>query len=112
MQPACKGTSHAYAAASIEGAADALTEDSDDGSITWSVASDGLVKALLKSGDGKVVSKAATGQLTWKAPGAAPLVVPMGANGDVLVAKAPKLEEGITEVVYSLDVDGKPRNGT
>src|SRR5437763_1158661 len=95
LQPACKGAGQAYTAASVEGAADALTEEGDDGSITWTVAPDGLVRAVLKSLDGKVLSKAVTGQLTVKAPAAAPVVVPIGTQGDVLVAKAPKLEDGI-----------------
>jgi hypothetical protein len=112
LQPACKGGGRDYTAASVEGAADSLTEEGDDGSITWTVAPDGLVRAVLKSLDGKVLSKAVTGQLTVKAPAAAPVVVPIETKGDVLVAKAPKLEDGITEMSYALVVDGKPRTGT
>jgi len=111
LQPACKGAGQAYTAASVEGAADALTEDGDDGSITWSVAPDGVVRAVLKSVDGKVLSKGVTGQLTVKAPAAAPVIVPIDTQGDVLVAKVPKLEDGITEMSYALLVDGKPRTG-
>jgi hypothetical protein len=88
---------------------DAITEEHDDGSIAWTVSSDGTVKGTVKLGLDE--PKTLTGSLTYKAPNAPPVAIPMEAKGGVLIATAPKLEPGITQIEYTANVDGKPWTG-
>ena len=68
--PACskKGADTTTVVEGTDVVADAVTEDNDAGSVTWSVTPEGKVVAALKSPDGKPITKDVTGQLTFRAP--------------------------------------------
>jgi hypothetical protein len=85
-----------------------LTEAHDNGSVTWHVAPDGQVKAVVKSSDGKLIDKNVIGQLVWKGPGGDKTIPVAQENKGMIVAEGPKLEGDLTEVKYALTVDGKP----
>ncbi len=113
--PACKKASvdaNATAEATVESldsAPEAVIEENDNGSVTWVVTPEGEVKALLKTPDGKPITKNVKGELTWKTPnGDTKIPVKVDEKTGLLVAVGPKLEDDINPLVYTLDVEGKP----
>lgn len=85
-----------------------LTEAHDSGTVTWHVAPDGQVKAIVKSPDGKLIDKNVSGELVWKGPtGEKKIPIAQDGNG-LLMAAGPALEGDLTEVKYTLTVDSKP----
>jgi hypothetical protein len=88
-----------------------VIEKHEGGSAAFHVAADGSVKAVA-SVDGKV-KPGVTGSLAWK-DGAEVKTIPLAADAktNVLVAAGPKLTADITEIGYTLSVDGKPWSGT
>ena len=114
VAPGCtKSSDDPTSAAHVDQTTDAVTEENDSGSVTWSVAPSGQVTALVKSTDGKPLVKGVSGQLVWKGPAGA-TTVPLSADekAGTLVASGPKLDDDLTEIAYSLSVDGKPWTGT
>jgi hypothetical protein len=94
---------------------DAIVEEHEGGSVAFSVAGDGKVRAAVSGPDGKPIKEKVSGTLAWKADAAAePKTVPLDldAKAGVLVAAGPKLEADITQVGYTVTVDGKPWSGT
>jgi hypothetical protein len=96
-----------------------LTEEGDDGTITWDVEPDGSVHAALAGADGTPITKNIAGRLTW--PGdVADQEREMKVDNGALIASGPPLQDDLTEIDYSLEVDGKtwsgalhmPRGGT
>jgi hypothetical protein len=110
---ACSKSDPDVAAESTSEAAGSLFEESlieahDSGSVTWHVAPDGQVKAIVKSPDGKLIDKNVSGELVWKGlTGEKRIPIAQDGKG-LLVAAGPKLEGDLTEVKYTLTVDGKP----
>ncbi|MEP7120556.1 MAG: hypothetical protein ABJE95_06595 [Byssovorax sp.] len=93
--------------------ADAVTEDSDAGSITWSVTPEGKVVAALKSPDGKPITKDVAGTLTFREPaGDAKVPATFDEKTGLVTASGPKLDDDLTQIDYALTVAGKPWTGT
>jgi hypothetical protein len=90
---------------------ESMSQSFEDGSINWAVENDGAVKALVVLANDAGASSV-SGQLTWTAPNGQPQPIAMNATGGALTATAPKLEPGITQVEYALQVNGKPWKGT
>lgn len=89
-----------------------VTETNDNGTVTWTVAADGKVRGVARTSDGKVVSKNITGNITWKTPGLETVYpVTTDEQEEVLIATVPPPEDDLTEMRYTLDVEGKPWNG-
>jgi hypothetical protein len=117
--PACKKASSEVAPAPVDVAAEgvvdipeAIVEENDNGSVAWSIASDGQLKAVVKSTDGKPITKNITGELLWKGPnGDEKIPVALDKTGYV-VASGPKLQDDLTEITYNLQVESKPWLGT
>ena len=105
---ACSKSDESTAAeATAEMAEGAFVEAHDGGSITWRVAPNGEVKALVKSLDGKPLAKDVSGELVWKGPaGETKVPLTLDKTG-VLGGTGPKLEADLTEVKYTLTVAGK-----
>jgi len=88
-----------------------VTEETENGTIAWSVTPEGQVSATVKAPDGHPITKDIQGTLTW--PGDLSdqqrdvAVDPHG----TLVASGPKLEDDLTEIDYALTIDGKPWTG-
>jgi hypothetical protein len=95
-------------------AKDSIIEEHEAGTITWTVTSDGQAKALVKSSDGKPITSNVNGTLAWKGEGgtAKMVVLSPDAKASALVGAGPKLEADLTEVGYTVTVDGKPWTGT
>jgi len=89
-----------------------IVEESDQGTITWSVTPEGHVEAVVKGTDGNPVTRDVTGLVTW--PGdAGDDIEHLTVNADGhLVAQGPALEADLTEIDYDLVVSGKPWSGT
>jgi hypothetical protein len=101
------------AAESFDATPEAIVEENDNGSVAWAVAPTGEVKAVLKTPDGKPITKNVTGNLVFRAPtGETRVPVTVDAKTGVLVAAGPKLEDDITPISYDLIVDNKPWTGT
>lgn len=117
--PACKKASSDVTPAPVpvaeEGLVDmpeAIVEENDNGSVAWSVASDGQLKAIVKSTAGKPITKNITGELLWKGPnGDEKIPITVDKSGYV-VATGPKLQDDLTEITYNLQVENKPWLGT
>ncbi|MFO0754998.1 MAG: hypothetical protein U0359_00785 [Byssovorax sp.] len=110
--PACT-RSASPSAASIEQTPEAITEENDSGSITWSIGADGQVRALAKSTDGKPITSNVSGQMTFRSSSGdqqAPLT--LDEKSGLLVASGPALTDDLTPVDYTITVDGKPWTGT
>ncbi|HEU4408147.1 MAG TPA: hypothetical protein VFS43_22990 [Polyangiaceae bacterium] len=117
---ACKGGAEASAEASADAPldADALVEDHDAGSIAWTVGADGAVKARVSGEGGKQIKENLSGTLAWKSPAAnakaevktVPLALDQKTG--LLIAAGPRLDADLTEVGYTLNVNGKPWSGT
>lgn len=100
-------------AESLEAAPEAIVEENDNGSVAWAVAPTGEVKAVLKTPDGKPITKNVTGDLVFRAPtGETRVPVKVDEKTGMLVAVGPKLEDDITPISYDLVVDNKPWTGT
>ena len=94
---------------------DAIVEEHEGGSVAFSVAGDGKVRAAVSGPDGKPIREKVSGTLAWKADAnaeAKAVPLDLDAKAGVLVAAGPKLEADITEVGYTVTVDGKPWSGT
>lgn len=97
----------------IEKSTAALVQQSEKGTSTWIIGSDGTVNALLKGPDDKPVAGKVTGTVTFEPPDGTPTTVPAtyDAKTGVLTASGPKLHADVTPVDYQLQVDGHPWNG-
>jgi hypothetical protein len=88
-----------------------VTEQSDNGSISWNVETDGRVRAEVKDKDGRRITKGITGTMTWPGEWTDDYAeVSLDANG-YLVAQGPALKDDLTEIDYTLVIDGKPWAG-
>jgi hypothetical protein len=96
-----------------------LTEEGDDGTITWDIEPDGRVHAALAGPDGHAITKNIAGRLTW--PGdVADQDRELKLEDGALVASGPPLQDDLTEIDYALEVEGKtwagvlhmPKGGT
>ncbi|HEV3194480.1 MAG TPA: hypothetical protein VGY54_28485, partial [Polyangiaceae bacterium] len=108
---ACKGPTAGGIAAL---GPDPLVEKSDIATVGWSIDPDDHVGVALDGHDGKPLGKKVTGTLVYKTPSGIVKTVPLvpDNSGDKLVATGPKFEPGLTEVDYTLDVDGRPLAST
>jgi hypothetical protein len=91
--------------------ADALVEEHDDGTVAFHIARSGEVK--VKASAKASPASEPSGTLTWSAAGVA-RTVPLSydkATG-LLIASGPALEADLTEVGYTIVVEGKPLGGT
>ena len=113
--PAC-GKKDASTTTVVEGTdttADAVTEDSDAGSITLNVTPDGKVAATLQSPDGKLITRDVAGQIIFHGPAgdtSVPAVV--DEKSGLVTASGPRLDGDLTQIDYALTVAGKPWTGT
>jgi hypothetical protein len=109
---ACKGSGPSGSIAAL--GSDTLIEKNDTATVGWSVDPDDQVKVALEGNDGKPLGKNVTGTLVYKSPNGTSKTVPLTADAKSgnLVASGPKLEAGLTEINYTLDVDGKAASGT
>jgi hypothetical protein len=112
--PACsKKGAEATTAEATDQSADAVIEENDAGSITWSVTPEGKVVAALKSPDGKPITKDVAGQLTWRVPsGDASVPAALDEKSGLVTASGPKLDDDLTQIDYALTVAGQPWTGT
>lgn len=113
--PACskKGADTTTVVEGTDAVADAVTEDNDAGSVTWSVTPEGKVVAALKSPDGTPITKDVTGQLTFREPaGDAKVPATFDEKTGLVTASGPKLDDDLTQIDYALTVAGKPWTGT
>ncbi|WP_437938591.1 hypothetical protein [Sorangium sp. So ce341] len=91
----------------------AYVEEHESGKAAFNVAADGNVKAVVSGPDGKPIREDVSGTLLWKdASGEKTLPLTLDAKTGLLVAAGPKLEADLTEIGYTLNVAGKPWNGT
>ncbi|APR77897.1 Hypothetical protein A7982_03244 [Minicystis rosea] len=97
-----------------------IVEESEQGTITWSVTPDGRVEAIVKDTEGKPITKDITGVVTWPGEAADDIeYVTLTPEGHI-VAAGPALEADLTEIQYDLVIAGKtwsgalhvPRGGT
>jgi hypothetical protein len=116
VAPGCKKTATTDAEVTAEGTLEipeAIVEENDNGSVAWSVAPEGKVRAILKTPDGKPITKNVTGELVWVAPsGETKVPVTVEPKTGLVVATGPALQEDITPISYNLQVEGKPWGGT
>jgi hypothetical protein len=116
--PACKKASsevtvEAPAPEAVVDIPEAIIEENENGSVAWSVAPEGQVKAIVKSTDGKPITKNITGELLWKGPkGDEKIPVTVEEKTGFLIATGPRLDDDLTEIGYNLQVDSKPWGGT
>jgi hypothetical protein len=91
----------------------AFVETSNVASIAWNIGPDGRVRAAVKTPDGKPVTESVSGTMEWKA-GATPTTVVLSPDKPTgaLVAAGPKLDADLTEVDYTVNVQGTPMSGT
>jgi hypothetical protein len=79
------------------------------GSILWEVKPDGGVRALVKTADGKPAGPGVRGTLSWKGPsGEAQVPLAYDEKSGLLVGSGPKLEGDLTEIRYTVVVEGAP----
>src|SRR5262249_1610937 len=96
IAPACKR--------SLDGAdmKDALTEQSEDGSVSWDIDRDGKIRALVRAPNGEVVKSNASAALTIKGDdGTQTVVLKQDPDTGLLVGRASKLKGELTEVDYA-----------
>jgi hypothetical protein len=92
-----------------------VTEKHDNATVTFAVAPEGHVRALVKGPDGAPIDKNVTGTVTWKpvkagaVGGTAPLV--LDPKTGLMAATIPPLEDDLTEVKYDINVNEKPVKG-
>jgi len=97
----------------VEKAPGAITEDNDFGSITYTVAPEGQIKAVVKTSDGKPITKGVTGEFAFKVDDKETKVpATVDEKTGVIVAAGPKLEADLTPISYNLQVQGKPWTGS
>jgi hypothetical protein len=91
--------------------ADALVEEHDDGTVAFHVARNGEVK--VKASAKASPAPEPSGTLTWN-PGGTVKTVPLTYDkaAGLLVASGPALEGELTEIGYTIVVEGKPLTGT
>jgi hypothetical protein len=91
----------------------AFVETSNVASIAWNIGPDGRVRATVKAPDGKPVTENVSGTMEWKA-GANPNTVVLSPDkpSGALVAAGPKLDSDLTEIDYTVSVQGTPMSGT
>jgi hypothetical protein len=88
-----------------------IVEESDQGTITWSVTTDGHVEAVVKAADGRVITRDIEGFVTWPHDAGDDFAyVKLSPEGHLL-ASGPALEADLTEIDYDLVVEGKPWAG-
>jgi hypothetical protein len=119
--PACRSKSEEKSAPEITAESmpeqGVITEQHDSASVTWSVARDGQVKALVKTPDGKPIQTGVTGTIIVKGEGpeATPVELPLvpDPKTGMLIGLLPKqLDADVTEMDYELKINGKPVQGT
>lgn len=109
---ACNKSSKTVTSETPEPALQGITEGHDNGSIVWRVTPDGQTRAIVKSADGKPLGKNASGGLVWRgAAGEWKVPIVFDEPSGTLVAAGPKLEGDLTEIKYTITVDGKPWTG-
>jgi hypothetical protein len=114
LASAVGGCKKELTAEAIESSPSAIAQKAPPGTSSWVVGSSGEVSATLKPRDGKPITGAVTGDVTFAPPGGTPTTVPVHyePKTGVLTASGPKLDADITPVKYALTVDGKPWNGS
>ncbi len=91
---------------------DALTEQNEDGSVSWDIGGDGKIRAVVKSPNGELVKKNATGALTIKGEdGTQTVALKQDPDTGLLLGQAAKLKGELTEVDYALTVGAKDWKG-
>jgi hypothetical protein len=91
-----------------------LIQKSDVATLGWKIDPDDHVAIAVEMPDGGPSDKPVTGTLVYKTPSGATSTVPLtaGSQPAVFVAAGPKLDPGLTEVDYTVAVDGRPISGT
>jgi hypothetical protein len=106
---------HSASAKEVIDNAATFAEKNEAATLHWNVATNGETKLVVEDDAGKVLTKDLTGQVTFKADGAAePKTVPLelDAKSGIATAKGPDLGGEVTEVRYALFVKDKPLAGT
>jgi hypothetical protein len=88
-----------------------VTEQNDNGTVSWDVEPDGQVRASVKATDGRAIVKDLSGTVTWPGELADQQRALTLDDKGTLVATGPALEQDLTEIDYSLMVEGKPWTG-
>jgi hypothetical protein len=91
-----------------------LAEKHPEGTLHWKVAEDGKAQLVLQNPAGELVRTGVTGQLQFQgSAGTSPASVNLVMNEKtgILEADGPDLDAELTELKYTLLVDGKPRTG-
>jgi hypothetical protein len=106
----CGSSGASATAENLEEAADTLTEESEQGAVSWYIGPDGKVKALVKGPDGKPIENASA---TVTFGGASGTKVPLAVDpkSKLLVGQGPKLQGELIEVQYTITAAGKTWNG-
>jgi hypothetical protein len=88
------------------------TDGYPGGTVTWEVKPDGQVRALVKRRDGKPVGPDVHGTLVWKGP-SGDTRVPLTYDDQTgfFVASGPRLVGDLTQIRYTVTVDGRPWAG-
>ncbi|MFT3772011.1 MAG: hypothetical protein QM820_41925 [Minicystis sp.] len=97
-----------------------IVEESDQGTITWSITTDGRFEAVVKDPQGKVVDKDVTGVVVWPGEAADYIEYVTQTPEGHLVGQGLALDADLTEIDYDLVIGGKawsgvlhvPRGGT
>ncbi len=90
----------------------ALTEQTEDGSVAWDIRRDGKIRALVRAPSGEIVKANATGAVTVKTEdGVQSVNLKQDPKTGLLYGDGPKLKGDLTEVDYALKVGGKDFNG-
>jgi hypothetical protein len=110
--PACKGPNVLKGMEAL--GPNPLIQKADIATIGWSIDPDDHVAIAVEGPDGKTFDKGVTGTLVYKTPSGTTKTVPVtpGNQPALFVAAGPKLDPGLTEMDYTLAVDGKPISGT
>jgi hypothetical protein len=92
---------------------DAVVEEHDDGTVAMQIAPDGQVQAVVTASATGQIREDVSGSLVYKLQSGESKTVPLvlEPKTGVLVAAGPKLEAGLTEVSYTVQVSGKPWSG-
>jgi hypothetical protein len=88
------------------------TDGYPGGSVTWEVKPDGEVRALVKRADGKPLGPDVRATLVWKEP-SGDVKVPLAYDDQtgLLVGSGPRLVGDLTEIRYTVTVNGQPWAG-
>jgi hypothetical protein len=91
---------------------DALTEQNEDGSVSWEMGGDGRIRALVRSPSGEILKSNGTGAVTIKGEdGTQTVTLKQDPDTGLLVGQAAKLKGELTEVDYALNVGAKDWKG-